>query len=415
MAMKLLRLVAMMASVLLMQPAIAAPAASEWDKPAEALAEQIAVILGPGQAQLTLRNVSSISLDEIPAIRRLLEQALKAHSIAASGVESANSIRVTLSENARERLWVAEVIQGNETRVTMVHVDPAASRPIQTSAGLTLRKQTVLMTKAPVLAMLEEGATLVVVEPEEIVFYTKAPESWREQKRAAIGQRRPLSRDPRAVILPSPGGDSFEIALPGVACSGTLTDQSSAGPQVHCHESDDPWQITRSPSQSSTGAAADVSGPTIKAFYNAARDYFTGVVTPSLGVDLPPFYTAAQFPHSSGTGLLTNGIDGKVQVLGLTGLKPVSGTRDWGSDFAALESGCIAGTQNVASGSGEAANDSLRAYEIPAQEAMAASAPLAMDGTITALWSAPDGKSLFATVRTTTGNYEVDRVSASCN
>ena len=35
-------------------------------------------------------------------------------------------------------------------------------------------------------------------------------------------------------------------------------------------------------------------------------------------------------------------------------LKPVTGTRDWGSDFAALHSGCGAGTQIVASGSGEA-------------------------------------------------------------
>jgi hypothetical protein len=96
-------------------------------------------------------------------------------------------------------------------------------------------------------------------------------------------------------------------------------------------------------------------------------------------------------------------------------LKPVTGTRDWGSDFAALQSGCGAGTQIVASGSGEALGDSLRAYELPAQEAIPASAPLAMDGTVTAMWSAPDGKSLFAVVRNAADQYEVDRVSASCN
>ena len=58
---------------------------------------------GPGQAQLTVRNLSTIQTSEIPAIRKLLEQDLKARGVLAGGAESANAIRVTLSENARER------------------------------------------------------------------------------------------------------------------------------------------------------------------------------------------------------------------------------------------------------------------------------------------------------------------------
>jgi len=93
----------------------------------------------------------------------------------------------------------------------------------------------------------------------------------------------------------------------------------------------------------------------------------------------------------------------------------VTGTRDWGSDFAVLHSGCGAGVQVIASSSGEAANDSLRAYELPALEAVPASEPLAMDGTVTALWTAPDGKSVLAMVRNAANEYEVDRVTALCN
>ena len=37
--------------------------------------------------------------------------------------------------------------------------------------------------------------------------------------------------------------------------------------------------------------------PPFSAFYNSARNYFTGVVTPSVGVDLPPFYAAALIPR----------------------------------------------------------------------------------------------------------------------
>jgi hypothetical protein len=105
-----------------------------------------------------------------------------------------------------------------------------------------------------------------------------------------------------------------------------------------------------------------------------------------------------------------------VQTLEKFALKPVAAARDWGSDFAALRSGCGAGTQVLVSGSGAAVTDSVRAFELPAQEAVPASAPLTMDGTVTALWSAPDGKSVFAVVRRAVDNeYEVDRVTALCN
>jgi hypothetical protein len=139
------------------------------------------------------------------------------------------------------------------------------------------------------------------------------------------------------------------------------------------------------------------------------------VIAPSFAVDLPPFYSAAMIPRADGTALLINGIEGKVQLVANGALKTVSGTRDWGSDFSSLNTGCGAGTQIVASGSGEATADSLRAYDLPALEAIPASAPLAMDGTVTALWTAPDAKSLFAVIRTAADRYEVDRVTASCN
>jgi hypothetical protein len=159
----------------------------------------------------------------------------------------------------------------------------------------------------------------------------------------------------------------------------------------------------------------------MSAFYNAARNYFTGGITPNPGVDLPPFYSAVLVPRAvGGAALLLAGIDGKVQMVDNGALRAVAGARDWGSDFALLSSGCGAGTQIVASGSGEATADSLRAYDLPALEAIPASAPLTMDGTVTALWSGPDYKSIFAVVRKPAAAgqndpYEVDRVTANCN
>ena len=119
----------------LLKPLLAAPP-SPWEKPVADLAEQIASILGPGQAHLTIRNLSTLPNDEIPAIRRALAQDLKAHGVVMAGAESANTIRVTLSESAKERILVAEVGEGTQSQVAMVSLGPIAAQSAATKGEL---------------------------------------------------------------------------------------------------------------------------------------------------------------------------------------------------------------------------------------------------------------------------------------
>jgi len=375
---------------------------------------------------LTIRNLSTISNDEIPAIRKLLMQDLKTHGVAMAGAESANTIRVTLSEDWLDGLWVAEVGEGNATQVAMVRV--GLTRKLSSGADvqepITLRRQFVwseARTLSPppfpqfgtdfVLAT-SEDQSFVVVNENGIEIYAMSLGTWSFQKRFPFPERTSLPRDPRATVTRAADGNGFTSFTAGLQCAGgfTLPADPAAKPgegwTLTCHASDNPWPI-----------AVDASGtPQLKAFYNSARNYFTGVVSPSVGFDLPPFYAAALLPRSAGNAaLLIGGIDGKVQLAENGALRVVAGTRDWGSDFAVLHSGCGAGVQVIASSSGEAASDSLRAYELPALEAAPASAPLAMDGTVTALSTAPDGKSVLAVVRNAANEYEVDRVTALCN
>jgi hypothetical protein len=393
--------------------ASAAPIPGPWDRPAAGLAEQIAGIMGPGQAQLTIKNISSVPATDVPGIRKLLEQDLKARGVVASGAESANAIRVTLSENVRERLWVAEVVQGNETRVAMVELDPAVASIVRTDARIVLRKERLSGGfDGPILSVAQTGGDLVILHADDIAIGSLRDGVWKEQKRVAFGRRQNASRDPRGVVAVADDAASFTAYAPGIACLGTRVNavaESGTGGDwsVRCHEGDDPWPLLG-------GAVAGATN--LKAFFNAGRNYFTGVVTPAAGVDLPPFYSGGLLSHpAGGAALLINGIDGRVQMVDNGELKAVTGTRDWGSDFAVLQSGCGSGTQVIASESGEAAGDSLRAFEIPALEAIGASTPFDMDGTVTALWTAQDGRSVLAVVRSATDVYEVDRVTALCN
>jgi hypothetical protein len=409
----------------LVWPVLAAPP-SAWDQPASALADQIAAILGPGQAHLTIRNLSTISNDEIPLIRRLLLEDLKTHGVVMAGAESANMIRVTLSEDKLDGLWVAEIVEGNSTQVTMVRVglEHRLSSGADEREPITLRKQLFWselrsLPSPPfpqfvggIVLAASDDQSLVVVNDDGVAIYAMSLVAWSFQKRFPFPERTSLPRDPRAIVLRAADGNGFTLFTASLQCTGGFTMPTDAavkwrdGWTFQCHASDEPWPIV-----------VDASGaPQIKAFYNSARDYFTGVVSPSVGVDLPPFYAAVLLPRSAGSGaLLIDGIDGKVQMAENGALKVVPGTRDWGSDFAVLHSGCGAGVQVIASSSGEAASDSLRAYKLPALEAEPASAPLTMDGTVTALWAAPDGKSVVAVVRNAANQYEVDRVTALCN
>jgi len=275
----------------------------------------------------------------------------------------------------------------------------------------------------PILAAFDSGNTLIALRPGGIEVYTFVEGGWQPATNFPLNENQRMARDPRGLLLPSSDGSAFAAFTGQTECSGTYAPSTAVpthpadGWTVRCHASDEPWPVTH-PRSKQASAETDESIPVapVKAFYNASRNYFTGVITPSAGVDLPRFYSFAEVPRSGGTiAWLVNGIDGKVQIVENGLLKPLSGARDWGSDFAVLKSGCGSGAQVIASGSGEAPNDSLRAYELPAQEAIPASAPLGMNGTVTALWPAADGKSLLAAVRQASGDYEVNRVTALCN
>ena len=428
-------LIALLACFAMLWQPCAARGASAWDAPATQLAAQIAAVLGAGQVQVELTNRSSIPASNLAAIRNLIEDALRNRGIKPGSAESANAVHITLSENSHESLWVAEILEGNQHQVTMVHFEKPHTTSATVGSGITLERK-LLWSSADVasessntsaiLAALEWNSSLVLLSEDHLSLFMRAANGWtkavQQPLNRTVDAARPMPREPRGELLLDTTSATITAYLPGWRCTSTLLNAPLPGASTGsatCTASDDPWPLTSGP------LASDPS-TTLKAFYNTARNYFTGVLTPGLGVDLPPFYTAQPLPLSSSPtpSLLVVGIDGKSRLVTANGIKALTGARDRGSDFATLTSSC-GSTAILASNSGEAPLDSLRAYDLHGNEATAISEPLPLKGSVMAmspasslaLNSAPDSSrpnAILAIVRISALDWEVDRVSALC-
>ena len=382
--------------------------ATVWEEPAGKLAGQIAAIAGPGPAKLTVKNRSSIPAEQLPAIRRLLEHDLNAYGVTLSSSAAAVTlIRVTLTQNARQGLWIAEVQEGTEVNVAMVSTDVQTAAPVP-EASVILRKTLLLAQPAPILdvdfILLGGERRMVVLDAERLALYRMTAGAWVKDQSFDIPHSRPdqitvVRRDPRGRIVTGTGtasGPLFEAYLPGVLCSGS---DSNGQVTFSCADSDAAWPIGSQ-----------------KAFYNATRNYFTGVLAPGFGSETSPFYSAAEYDRSGGTVAVFSQVNGQVVLYDKGARKSVTGTRDWGSDITGVRSGCGMGSLLLVSSAGAAATDSVRAYELPGKEAIAVSTPTSLDGTVTAMWPASDGATATVVLRKQQPvQYEAYDVSFLCN
>jgi type II secretory pathway component PulM len=381
---------------------VPARALTSWEGPLDELAKQIAAIAGPGPAKLTIKNRSSLPVEQVPAIRRTLERDLQSYGVtASSSAEVATVIRVTLSENLQHELWIAEVQEGTEVKVVMVSTDPLSTATPSSDAVVTLRKTLLLTQEMPILDVdfvsVGNERRMVVLERERVVAYRQNNGTWVQDQSFDIVHSRPIPRDPRGrIVLGTSPGHLFDAYIPGVVCSGS---ESSGRLVLSCNDSDDPWPMVSR-----------------KAIYSAARNYFTGVLVPGFATPPRPFYNAAEYARSGGTVTLFSETTGQVVLYDKGIPRTVTGTRDWGSDIASIQSTCSEGSLLLVSAAGTAPTDSVRAYEIPGKEAIPVSGPMPLDGSVMAMWQANDSATATIVIRKRQPvQYEAYNVSAVCN
>src|SRR6266852_621161 len=385
--------------------------ASTLGDTARQLAHKIAAAAGPGAFALEVTNRSSLDDKSVREVRSALEAQLHVEGVSTAKAEQAmGTVEVVLSESLREYVWTAAIVIGSdEKRVALVSMPRSSTgtgTPFAAALPIVLKTTLLFAQEQPILdiALVEMpgGARLLVLNDGTVAIYRQRGANpaarWELETSLSITHSRVFPRDLRGRLLLR-RDHLFDVYLPGTFCRSN----SVASLTLTCNDTDDPWPLT--PDDGS-----------VRAFFAASRNFFTGALSPGIGKvsNVPSFYSAAALPRSNYTLWVLAAVDGSLHLVdGMTDQLIRGG--EWGSDLAAVHSGCGIGTQLLVSESGDSERDGLRAFEIPDRDPVAASSAVEFDGRIVALWPESSGNGAAAIVRRKdTGWYEAYRVSISC-
>lgn len=379
-------------------------AAADWNNAEQQLAQKIAAATGPGAMALEISNRSSLSKKDFDEISSGLKAQLNALGIQLVKAEQAAMTgQVSLSENLRQYVWVAEIRQGATLSTAIIAVPRAEpSMYVHQTAPLTIRKIPLWSQEQRILDLvsLDVNGTplhLVVLSPEQLDIYRFQDGRWLQDQSLPIVHTHPWPRDMRGRLILSKE-HLFDIYLPGVFCQSTATPPLA----ISCRDSDDPWPL----------GTANIS---LSAFFSPTRNFFTGVLVPGIGkqTTAPRFFNAVPIPREKYTLWLLTALDGQLHLL--DGITDQAARVGWGSELASIKTGCGAGWQALAVRTGDFGSDSVRAFEFPDRDPVPASQAVDFNGGITALWPEPEGSTAVAISQNSeTGKYEAFRLAISC-
>jgi hypothetical protein len=334
----------------------------------------------PGTVSLEIRHETAAGPADLSSFRSALEEEMRKVGLPVTATQPETRVRVTISENVRGLLLVAEILSGeNVTVVMQPWIAPPAS---ETRPRVKISRRPIWDQPEPVLDFLlfNSEADLFVLSPTAISSFHKTDGKWVGTGVAALSLARPPARDPRGRIENTASG--LRVYLPGTSCSGTLQPVL----RVNCSPGNETWPVN--PRDANLVARWVTDRNTLES------QSFPGA-----------FYAASN-------GWLVTADHRTVDRAG----NPLGIGINVGSDLAGLENVCGPNPALVASGASDAPErDHVRVYDIANGQARPASEPLSLAGPITALWPAEvPGEATLVVRNSETGNYEASRLGLAC-
>jgi hypothetical protein len=400
-----------------------------WVRAETQLAAKILAVTGQGAITVEVSNRSSLGKPGLgPAganeIRRGLATQLAnlgARLVDSNAEQAVAAVRIALSENLQNYVWVAEIRLNSrpipnqipnqaavevplpESPVVMVSFPRPEPQAIEPETAVAVLHKALLWSQRDAIldvAVIDGSpAHMLILDAGDVGFYRLQDGRWQAEQSWAITHSRPWPRDLRGRIELR-RDHLFDVYLPGTVCRSTATSPSS----MVCYEGDNAWPL-------------GTSRASVDASFFSSRNYFTGAILPGVGKQTTtvPFYSAAALLRDPSPLWLFAAVDGHVHVLdGAT--DQIMEKTGWGSNIAAVRSGCGSGWQVLATEDREGSGDTVRAFEVAGREPTAASAALEIDGSVTALWTEPGETGAVAIAHNSeTGRYDAFRLTLTCS
>jgi hypothetical protein len=352
----------------------------------------------PSAVTLSFENFSSLSPEAQEATKAAIMTGFREAGIRLVKADQAMAdVRVTFSEDWQSYVWIAVIQQGPGRQMVMKRL-PRTERPgPQRAPTLVLHKSSVWQQEMPILDFYIDNQNLVVLEPGQISAYTKDNGQWRLRSVLGITHSQTWPRDLRGRLLVN--GHDVAAFLPGTRCAGSLSQ-----PALDCNSSDDPWPIDQGQ---------------LVAFYSTRRNFFNGVLSgPRAGAAVAPFFSAAAWNSGDQPFWVFTGTDGRTRLYREDLSSAPEVLNGWGSNLAALHSGCGAGWQLLATAPADNTRpDTLQAVEIAGRETQIVSPAVDLPGSVAAMWTSGKNSDAVNVVMQSpvTGKYEALTFTVSCN
>lgn len=378
--------------------------APNWQIPEQQLAAKISAVTGPGAVSIEFSNRSSLIRSQEEDIQRGLLRELSILGLRVVNIEAAAAnIKISLSENLQQYVWVAQILQGrNEPAVVMVSFPRGPSSRMDSAASaISLRRNLLWSQTDRILDAAALGGTpqqLIVLDENGVTLYQMQGGHWQVEQSLPLHRVHPWPRDLRGRLVLRKD-HLFDVYLPGFFCRST----SNMPLALTCHESEDPWPL----------GDGDIQ---MSAFFAPTRNFFTGALMPGVGkqTSAPAFFSAAGLPRDRYTLWLFTGTDGALHML--DGFTDQIAKVEWGSDITAVHSGCGSGWQILTSAKGSEGNDAIRMFDMPDREPFAVGQPTEFHGEVTALWTQTDGNSAVVVLHDSArGEYEAYQLALACD
>lgn len=371
----------------------ASPAATAdtLEESARALARKVAANLRGVSVSCQIHNLSSLGGAELAAITAAFENELQKRGINLEEGAAPVTVVLTVTQSPTEYLGVVQV-QGKETgeavMETLGPLSDAAAANTVFSYGL--HKELLFSQEQPILDVaFQSGDTqAMVLSARQIYFYERNGSSWsltRSQGLPVQGSSQRVLRG-SLELMADGSGTAF---VPGQVCQLA----APGGTAWNCQPSSEPLPaLTIFPAN-----------------WPGARDNNS--------------ISAAKLEPAGKMQIVVAGRDGLARLFE-GAAEPAAAFPDWGSQLAAINSGCGGGWQLLITGKGDwTKSDEVRAMEIREHTAVAVSLPVEFPGPVVALHTPGITASAIAAANSSaiaidrnlqTGRYEAYRLTLSC-